>query len=94
MQSNMCKKSSFRCRGSRKDLSDFCRVTLATVSCHVVYHDMLAVSFAAILGHLDTFGTLLHTGKTRPCQKRKKGQGNYTHCPEAMFLMLHHLVAL
>jgi hypothetical protein len=91
MQSNMCKKSSFRCRGSRKDLSDFCRVTLATVSCHAVYHDVLAMPLAAVLCHFDIASSLLEAGKAGPGQKREKGQDHYSRYPEVMFLVTFHL---
>lgn len=66
-------------------------MALAALSCPICCHDMLAVSLAAVLGHLDAARFSLKAGKAGPGQKREKGQSNYTDCPEVVFLVMLHL---
>ena len=85
------KRSDLRCRRGRKSLGDSGLVALAALGCHIRRHDMLAVSLTAVFRHLGTADSLLKASPARPSQKREEGQGDHTHCPEAMSLVTLHL---
>jgi len=84
-------RNGLRWRRRRKHPGDFGLVALAALGRHIRRHKVLAVSLAAVFCHLGTAHSLLKASKTCPGQKREKGQGDHTHCPEAMSLVTLHL---
>lgn len=72
------KNNSLCCRGSRKRLSNFGLVALATLGRHIAHHGVLAVPLATVFRHLNSPYSLLKASQTRPGQKRTEGQNRYS----------------
>jgi hypothetical protein len=66
-------------------------MALAAFGRHIRHHDVLTVSLAAVLGHLDTFSSPLETGEACPRQKSEQDQDKHPLCPEAMSLEELHI---
>lgn len=65
-------------------------MTLTAVSRSLSHHYVLAVALAAVLCHSQIAHAFLEASKTRPGQKRDKGQGYDSRSVQAMSCVLRH----